>query len=122
MMEKPPHDHARETRLCLLFLRVDPMTEELHARPSCNYQGYEFGAGRYPDSVCIDGQLFDADDCDGQGNLYEPDEYMPCPICQPKKAVAYWAARNHYGGASRQKARAAAQALVKDIREKRGIS
>ena len=33
----------------------------------CDYQGYEFGA-RYPDSVCIDGRLFDADNCDNNGN------------------------------------------------------
>ena len=26
----------------------------------CDYQGYEFGAGTYPDSVCIDGRLHDA--------------------------------------------------------------
>jgi len=31
----------------------------------CDYQGYEFGAGHYPDSVCIEGRLFDADACDG---------------------------------------------------------
>ena len=29
----------------------------------CNYQGYEFGAS-YPDSVCIEGRLWDADYCD----------------------------------------------------------
>jgi hypothetical protein len=43
----------------------------------CDYQGYEFGAGFYPDSICIDGQLFDADNCDDQGDLYEPAEYIP---------------------------------------------
>lgn len=26
----------------------------------CDYRGYEFGAGRYPDSICIEGRLFDA--------------------------------------------------------------
>jgi len=50
----------------------------------CNYQGYEFGAGSYPDSVCIDGKLYDADDCDDEGNLYEPGEDIPCPMCDPK--------------------------------------
>ena len=60
----------------------------------CNYQGYEFGAGSYPDSVCIDGKLFDADDCDDEGNLYEPCEDIPCPMCDPKGAVGYWTERN----------------------------
>lgn len=34
-------------------------------------------AGSYPDSICIDGQLFDADNCDDQGDLYKPAEYIP---------------------------------------------
>lgn len=46
----------------------------------CTYQGNEFGAS-YPDSICIGGQLFDADNCDSEGNLYEPLEYIPCPQC-----------------------------------------
>lgn len=58
----------------------------------CNYQGYEFGA-RYPDSMCIDGQLFDADACDDQGRLYEPDEFIPCPMCDREAAIKWWAGR-----------------------------
>ena len=54
----------------------------------CNYQGYEFGAGRYPDSVCIDGRLFDADNCDSKGNLYEPMEEIPCPMCNEAGAIS----------------------------------
>ena len=46
----------------------------------CDYQGHEFGAS-YLDSVCIDGQLYDADNCDDHGNLYEPLTYIPCPQC-----------------------------------------
>jgi hypothetical protein len=78
----------------------------------CNYQGYEFGAGRYPDSVCMDGRLFDADNCDDKGNLYEPMEEIPCPMCNEKGAVlgmsgcaktaplptAQWESRPMYGG------------------------
>jgi hypothetical protein len=55
-----------------------PMSKKL----GCRYQGFEFGAG-YVDSVCIKGQLFDADNCDDKGNLYEPMDYIPCPICRP---------------------------------------
>lgn len=40
-----------------------------------------FGA-QYPDACCIDGQLYDLDKCDDEGNLYEPGEFIPCPFCQ----------------------------------------
>jgi hypothetical protein len=55
---------------------------------TCNYQGHEFGAS-YPDSVCVDGRLFDADNCDGRGNLYEPTEHIPCPKCRREDAVRH---------------------------------
>lgn len=46
----------------------------------CDYQGHEFGAC-YPDSVCVDGLLYDADNCDDEGNLYQGAEDYPCPKC-----------------------------------------
>lgn len=88
----------------------------------CNYQGYEFGAGSYPDSVCIDGKLFDADNCDGEGNLYEPGEDIPCPMCDPRGAVKYWTERNQCGGGTRRKAAENARSLVADIRGNRGVN
>lgn len=39
-----------------------------------------FGA-KYPDARCINGQLYDLDRCDENGNLYEMHEYHPCPFC-----------------------------------------
>jgi hypothetical protein len=45
----------------------------------CNYQGHEFGAP-YPDSICIDGYLWDADKCDDNGNFYGEGDW-PCPQC-----------------------------------------
>lgn len=87
----------------------------------CNYSGYEFGAGSYPDSVCIDGKLYDADACDDEGNLYEPGEDIPCPMCDPKGAVKYWAERNRCGGSSRSTASKHARSLVADIRANRGV-
>ena len=84
----------------------------------CEYQGHEFGA-HYPDSVCIDGQLFDADDCDDQGNLYEPTEFIPCPMCSPKDAIEWW--KNRFDSPSKRKARKAARSLVADIRRNRGV-
>lgn len=53
---------------------------------SCPYQGYEFGAS-YPDSVCIDGMLHDADHCDAEGNIYESLAYIPCPLCNRDEAI-----------------------------------
>lgn len=53
----------------------------------CGYHGFDFGA-RYLDSVCIDGQLFDADSCDDDGNLLEPSEYIACPQCNHESWLA----------------------------------
>lgn len=48
----------------------------------CAYQGYEFGA-HYPDSVCIQGMLWDADsgEADGDGWRYSNGGDIPCPHC-----------------------------------------
>lgn len=51
------------------------------ASSGCDYQGHEFGAV-YLDSVCIDGRLYDADNCDDEGRLYEPLDYIACPMCK----------------------------------------
>ena len=87
----------------------------------CEYMGYEFGGG-YIDSVCIDGQLFDCDNCDDEGGLYEPMEFVPCPMCSPKEAVDYWITRlGNDGRASCRVVRKKARALVSDIRRNRGV-
>ncbi len=88
---------------------------------SCGYQGYEFGAGRYPDSICVDGQLFDADNCDDNHNLYEPSEFIPCPMCREDDAIYYWTERNR-ASMPKRKAAAAARSLVADIRANRGVT
>lgn len=49
---------------------------------SCGYQGHEFGAS-YPDSMCIDGLLWDADSGDGEGYFTCGGE-IPCPRCSTK--------------------------------------
>ena len=43
-----------------------------------------FGAN-YPDATCIDGYLYDLDNCDENGNLYEPSEKIPCPFCNKEE-------------------------------------
>lgn len=87
----------------------------------CDYQGFEFGAG-YLDSVCVKGRLFDADNCDNHGNLYEPVEDIPCPICRRADAVAYWTRRNSLSGATQKQAAKSARSLVRDIRQNRGLA
>ena len=59
--------------------------------PGCDYQGYEFGAGSYPDSVCVKGYLYDADSWDGEGYTSpQPDEEkIPCPKCNQEKYKEY---------------------------------
>jgi hypothetical protein len=84
----------------------------------CGYQGYEFGAA-YPDSLCCGGKLYDADNCDGHGRLYEPTDDIPCPICHPLRAIRYWTERNRLGGQTKDRAYAAAKSLVQDIRNNR---
>lgn len=54
---------------------------------SCNYQGYEFGA-HYPDSVCCDGYLWDADS-GGDGYLDNGGD-IPCPQCNRAAWMAYY--------------------------------
>ena len=46
----------------------------------CDYMGCDFGAN-YIDAQCIDGRLWDLDNCDENQNLYEPTDYRPCPKC-----------------------------------------
>jgi len=79
----------------------------------CEYQGYEFGAP-YPDSMCIDGVLQDAD------SDYDTteDNPIPCPVCRTKDAISYWKERFIWGsdckGSNRQRAKQA-RSLVRSI-------
>lgn len=85
----------------------------------CGYQGYEFGAGGYPDSECFGGRLYDMDNCDSSGLIYEPCEYIPCPMCHPRLAVDYWEQRNRSSGLARKNSRENAKLLIADIRRNR---
>lgn len=90
---------------------ISPSGEQSKEFPdveSCGYQGYEFGAS-YPDSICVDGQLYDADNCDDEGNLYEPLEDVPCPMCREEDAIEWWFGRGNTN----------ARLLVADIRGNR---
>lgn len=92
----------------------------------CNYQGYEFGAGRYPDSYCVDGKLHDAD------IDYLNDENVPCPICRREDAIQWWYSRNENSiqghsddpdwDAINAEHMKNAISLVDDIRKNRGIT
>lgn len=83
---------------------------------SCGYQGYEFGAA-YPDSICVAGRLWDADNCDNNHNLYEPTDHIPCPMCHPRLAVKYYFELWDDGDATDVLAKA--KSLVADIRRNR---
>jgi len=97
----------------------------------CDYQGYEFGAGSYPDSICIDGRLHDADDAAGDGQVYLQEEDIPCPMCRPDDAIEWWFERNAFSWdddedendeeGHNRRAREAAISLVTDIRRNRGV-
>lgn len=58
----------------------------------CEFMGQDFGAA-YPDSVCIDGYLWDADsgntDPNGEGWIYTSGGEIPCPSCNTKEAAKY---------------------------------
>lgn len=90
------------------------------ATNGCAYQGHEFGASDYPDSVCVKGRLFDGDNCDSKGRLYEPAEYLPCPMCNREEAVR-WAIIGMDESAAyfvrRKRARAIMRARVDRFRE-----
>ena len=60
-------------------------TEQLAT--SCGYQGYEFGA-HYPDSVCCEGYLWDADS-GFEGYLGNGGD-IPCPQCNRAEWLAYY--------------------------------
>ena len=107
------------------------MSDELQMLPDgCGYQGYEFGAGRYPDSQCFGGRLYDMDNCDEPGTVNEPMDYIPCPICKPKAAIAKYKREfmltmpllNAHGeprGYSKRDCSRMANHLVKNIRKNR---
>ena len=54
----------------------------------CQYSGRDFGAS-YPDSVCIDGFLWDADSCDEPGGGLLHGGEIPCPQCNAEARKAY---------------------------------
>lgn len=101
---------------------------DLEIPRGCGYQGYEFGAP-YPDSECFGGQLYDMNNCD-DGGLYEPLEYVPCPMCASKEAIRRYkennltcmTRRNNRGvprGYSKRDAARMARSLVRSIRRNR---
>lgn len=56
---------------------------------------FPFFGANYPDATCIDGYLFDLDDCDDNGNLYYPGEDIPCPCCNKEKFIERFGEENH---------------------------
>jgi hypothetical protein len=54
----------------------------------CSYTAPTFGAN-YPDGVCVEGYLWDADsgDSDGDGWVYTSGGEIPCPFCNRGAAI-----------------------------------
>ena len=59
----------------------------------CDYQGQEFGAHNYPDSVCVEGYLWDADsgEATDDGWMYDSGGDIPCPKCNREEYDEYHA-------------------------------
>lgn len=55
---------------------------------SCGYDGCHFGA-TYPDGMCIDGYLWDADSCDEPGGDLTVGGDEPCPCCNTREYLGY---------------------------------
>ena len=72
---------------------------------------FPFFGATYPDAICINGGLHDADDCDDNGRIYLKDEDFPCPFCRGEDYVR-WASA--YYSISWKKARE----LKNHLREK----
>lgn len=53
----------------------------------CGYQGHEFGA-HYPDSICCDGYLWDADAY--EDGMLTNGGNIPCPACNRKAWMDYY--------------------------------
>lgn len=66
------------------------MSEQVQQCPE-----FPFFGAKYPDARCIDGQLYDLDKCDGEGNLYVPGDYWPCPFCQTEAFIKQYAESNN---------------------------
>lgn len=49
---------------------------------------FPFFGANYPDACCIDGVLYDLDDCNDDGTLNEKDN-TPCPFCQTDSFIEY---------------------------------
>lgn len=80
----------------------------------CGYQGFEFGAASYPDSLCCGGRLYDIDECESD----EPTEDFPCPICREREAFEYWFDRFTLGGEEPTSAWESAENVMASIRKK----
>lgn len=50
---------------------------------------FPFWGASYPDAGCVNGKLQDLDYCDGNGNLYDKGEDVPCPFCQTEEFIEY---------------------------------
>lgn len=48
---------------------------------------FPYWGASYPDAYCVNGKLYDLDNCDENGNLYEPFDDVPCPFCRTEDFI-----------------------------------
>lgn len=81
---------------------------------SCGYQGSHFGA-RYPDAICIDGELWDLDSCDEPGGPLFSGGDMACPCCRTADYVAGYMEDHPASGNALQRRRIK-RALIRKVK------
>jgi hypothetical protein len=82
---------------------------------SCGYEGSHFGA-HYPDATCIDGYLWDLDNCDEPGDhVLHSGGDSPCPCCNTREYVEGCAEVETMGGNARQR-RIGRRAVMRKVR------
>lgn len=85
---------------------------------SCGYDGAHFGAN-YPDGVCIDGYLWDADSCDEPGGPLMHGGDIGCPRCNTREFVEY--DEVVFSGNAKQR-RSQLRALIRDVQRRHKAS
>lgn len=65
---------------------TEPKTDSKELKQSC--PDFPFFGAKYPDATCIDGKLWDLDNCDENG-LISSDDNPPCPFCNTDAFLNY---------------------------------
>lgn len=64
---------------------VDKYINRLEQLMKKNCPEFPFFGAKYPDARCVDGYLYDMDNCNDEGQVYLTGEEHPCPFCNTEK-------------------------------------